>query len=72
LILDVTKQDRYHPAEFVRLLKMVGSSDVALESRNGLIQLDFQCLVDAVRTIDREERRSKWPWPIKGLMKNGL
>jgi len=53
LIIDVSRE--YREGEKIRLIKMLGSEDVGMFTKHGLIQLDFPTLVEAVYTMIREE-----------------
>jgi hypothetical protein len=62
LVFDVVRHSRRK--EKIRLVKMLGSEDVGLYTKHGLIQLDWETLRDAVETLDLAERRElrykKW------------
>jgi hypothetical protein len=53
---------------------MFGSEDVAMETKHGLIQLDYQTLLEAIVTMEREERRerSRWAFFKKLLKRNSV
>ena len=69
LVIDVTRD--YRERERIRLIKMFGAEDVALETKHGLIQLDYPTLLEAVQTMEREERRERWKWAgIKARIQN--
>ena len=68
LVIDVKRENRER--EQIRLIKMFGSEDVAVETKHGLIQLDYQTLLEAVVTMEREERRERHRWNFfKKLLK---
>lgn len=62
LVIDVKRENRER--ERIRLIKMFGSEDVAMETKHGLIQLDYQTLLEAIVTMEREERRERGRWNI--------
>lgn len=69
LVIDVTRENR--ELERIRLIKMAGSEDVALETKHGLIQLDYPTLLKAVQTMEREERRKRWKWEgVRATLQN--
>ena len=72
MVIDIQRENRER--ERIRLIKMFGSEDVALETKHGLIQLDYQTLLEAVVTMEREERRERHRWSFfeKLLKRNSV
>ena len=68
IVIDIKRENRER--ECIRLIKMVGAEDVAMETKHGLIQLDYQTLVEAVVTMAREERRERNRWNFFGKLLN--
>lgn len=72
LVIDILRENRER--ERIRLIKMFGSEDVAMETKHGLIQLDYQTLLEAVVTMEKEERRerNRWKFFEKLLKRNSV
>ena len=55
LVIDVSRESQ--SGEQIRLVKMFGAHDVGMFTHSGLIQLDYQSLVEVVEIMVREEEK---------------